>query len=163
VFWPAANLPDSGRIVAKPKVILGRDLPGGLYEVSERKTTVSRSQKLWRGFSFIPGALYGPYRSGPSGLRRSVAGCALTHSTPAFHHAACFLTFAHRFFAALAIAALPAADRTRFFTPMTSRSAEPRNAYRRGHFLCDLLRPLVHRLVGDSACLAAFRVFSLRA
>ena len=38
---------------------------------------------------------------------------------------ASFLTFAHRFFAALAIAALPAADKTRFFTPMTSRSAEP--------------------------------------
>jgi hypothetical protein len=29
---------------------------------------------------------------------------------------ACALTFAHRFFAALAIAALPAADNTRFFT-----------------------------------------------
>ena len=35
-----------------------------------------------------------------------------------------FLTFAHLFFAALAIAALPAADRTRFFTPTTSRSVE---------------------------------------
>ena len=41
---------------------------------------------------------------------------------------ACFLTFAHRFFAALIIAALPAADKTRFFTPRTSRSAEPPNA-----------------------------------
>jgi hypothetical protein len=29
---------------------------------------------------------------------------------------ACALTFAHRFFAALAIAALPAADRTRLLT-----------------------------------------------
>jgi hypothetical protein len=36
--------------------------------------------------------------------------------------------FAHLFFAALAIAALPAADKTRFFTPITSRSAEPPNA-----------------------------------
>ena len=48
------------------------------------------------------------------------------------HHAtffACFLTFAHRFFAAFAIAALPAADKTRFFTPTTSRSAEPPNAF----------------------------------
>ena len=42
---------------------------------------------------------------------------------------ACFLTFAHRFFAAFTIAALPAADRTRFFTPTTSRSAEPPNAF----------------------------------
>jgi hypothetical protein len=42
---------------------------------------------------------------------------------------ACFLTVAHRFFAAFAIAALPAADRTRFFTPTTSRSAEPPNAF----------------------------------
>jgi hypothetical protein len=31
---------------------------------------------------------------------------------------ACALTFAHRFFAAPAIAALPAADRTRFLTPL---------------------------------------------
>jgi hypothetical protein len=30
---------------------------------------------------------------------------------------ACFLTFAYRFFAALAIAARPAADKTRFFAP----------------------------------------------
>ena len=42
---------------------------------------------------------------------------------------ACFLTFAHLFFAALAIAALPAADKMRFFAPMTSRSAEPLNAF----------------------------------
>jgi hypothetical protein len=42
---------------------------------------------------------------------------------------ACFLTFAHRFFAAFTIAALPAADKTRFFTPTTSRSAEPPNAF----------------------------------
>jgi hypothetical protein len=35
---------------------------------------------------------------------------------------ACFLTFAHRFFAAFTIAALPAADKTRFFTPTTSCS-----------------------------------------
>jgi hypothetical protein len=35
---------------------------------------------------------------------------------------ACFLTFAHRFFAAFTIAALPAADKTRFFTPTTSLS-----------------------------------------
>ena len=69
-----------------------------LYEVSERKTTVFLSQKLCvlgcyfvalcgafltRGFPFIPGALHGPSRSRPSGLRRSVAGCALTASTPA--------------------------------------------------------------------------------
>jgi hypothetical protein len=40
----------------------------------------------------------------------------------------CALTFAHRFFAAFAMAALPAADKTRFFGPMTSRSAEPPNA-----------------------------------
>jgi len=43
------------------------------------------------------------------------------------HHAtffACFLTFAHRFFAAFTIAALPAADKTRFFAPTTSRSTE---------------------------------------
>ena len=48
------------------------------------------------------------------------------------HHAtffACFLTFAHRFFAAFTIAALPAADKTRFSTPTTSRSAEPPNAF----------------------------------
>jgi hypothetical protein len=31
---------------------------------------------------------------------------------------ACFLTFTHRFFAAFTIAALPVADRTRFFTPL---------------------------------------------
>jgi hypothetical protein len=36
----------------------------------------------------------------------------------------CALTFAHRFFAALAIAALPAADKTRFFALTTSLSAE---------------------------------------
>src|SRR5580704_9736162 len=42
---------------------------------------------------------------------------------------ACFLTFAHRFFAPLIIAALPAADRTRFFTPLTSRSAECPRAF----------------------------------
>ncbi len=39
-----------------------------------------------------------------------------------------FLTFAHRFFAAFTIAVLPAADKTRFFTPTTSRSAEPPSA-----------------------------------
>jgi hypothetical protein len=32
---------------------------------------------------------------------------------------ACFFIFAHRFFAAFEIAALPAADRTRFFAPWT--------------------------------------------
>jgi hypothetical protein len=37
---------------------------------------------------------------------------------------ACFFTFAHRFFAAFAIAALPAAERTRFFAPFTSTAAE---------------------------------------
>jgi len=37
---------------------------------------------------------------------------------------ACFFTFAHRFFAAFAIAALPAADRTRFFAPFTSTAVE---------------------------------------
>jgi hypothetical protein len=42
---------------------------------------------------------------------------------------ACLLTFAHRFFAAFTIAALPAADKTRFFAPTTSRSAEPPNAF----------------------------------
>jgi len=36
---------------------------------------------------------------------------------------ACFLTLAHRFFAAFTIAALPAAAKTRFFTPTSSRSA----------------------------------------
>jgi hypothetical protein len=54
-------------------------------------------------FPFIPGPLHGPSRSRPSGLRRSVAGCALTLQVQR-HHA----TF-----------------RTRFFTPTTSRSAEP--------------------------------------
>jgi hypothetical protein len=47
------------------------------------------------------------------------------------HHGtffACFLTFAHRFFAAFTIADLPA-DKTPFFTPTTSRSAEPPNAF----------------------------------
>jgi hypothetical protein len=34
---------------------------------------------------------------------------------------ACFLTFAHRFFVAFTIAALPAADKTRFLTPRSSR------------------------------------------
>jgi hypothetical protein len=34
---------------------------------------------------------------------------------------ACFLTFAHRFFAPLIFAALPAADKTRFFTLFSSR------------------------------------------
>jgi hypothetical protein len=33
------------------------------------------------------------------------------------HVLACFLTFAHRFFAAFIIAALSAADSTRFLTP----------------------------------------------
>ena len=42
---------------------------------------------------------------------------------------ACFLTFAHRFFAALAIAARPAADKTRFLTIVTSRSAERPRAF----------------------------------
>jgi hypothetical protein len=42
---------------------------------------------------------------------------------------ACFRTFAHRLFAALTIAALPPVDKTRFFTPTTSRSAEPPNAF----------------------------------
>jgi hypothetical protein len=37
---------------------------------------------------------------------------------------ACFLTFAHRFFAALIIAALPAADKTRFFASIASLSTE---------------------------------------
>jgi hypothetical protein len=40
------------------------------------------------------------------------------------HHAtffACFLTFAQCFLAAFAIAARPAADKTRFFTPFNSR------------------------------------------
>jgi hypothetical protein len=40
------------------------------------------------------------------------------------HFFARFLTFDHRFFAAFAIAALPAADKTRFLTPLTSGSAE---------------------------------------
>jgi hypothetical protein len=42
---------------------------------------------------------------------------------------ACFLTFAHRFFAPLIIAALPAAERTRFFAPTTSRSADCPKAF----------------------------------
>jgi hypothetical protein len=37
---------------------------------------------------------------------------------------ACPFTFAHRFFAALEIAALPAADNTRFFAPFTSTAAD---------------------------------------
>jgi hypothetical protein len=37
---------------------------------------------------------------------------------------ACALTFAHRFFAALAIAARPAADSTRFFTLFSSLFVE---------------------------------------
>jgi hypothetical protein len=40
------------------------------------------------------------------------------------HVLACFLTLAHRFFAALAIAALPAADKVRFFTQIRFRSLE---------------------------------------
>ena len=43
------------------------------------------------------------------------------HSSYPTTFLACFLTFAHRFFAALAIAALPAADKTRFFTTFSSR------------------------------------------
>jgi hypothetical protein len=39
------------------------------------------------------------------------------------------LTFAHRFLAALAIFALPAADRTRFFTPVSSRFVESPKAF----------------------------------
>jgi|SRR5580704_3204234 hypothetical protein len=132
-------------MVGKPEVILGRALRGDLYDVSERKSTVFRSRKLcvlsfslWlsvafltRGFPFIPGALRGPSRSRPSGLRRSVAGCALTPSTPASSRylLRLFLTLARLFFAAFAFAALPAADKTRFFTPTTSRSAEPPNAF----------------------------------
>jgi hypothetical protein len=42
---------------------------------------------------------------------------------------ACFLTSSHLFFAAFDIAALPAAGKTRIFTPTTSRSAEPLNAF----------------------------------
>jgi hypothetical protein len=42
---------------------------------------------------------------------------------------ACALTFLQRFFAALAIAALPAADRTRFFTPFSSRLVESPKAF----------------------------------
>ena len=42
---------------------------------------------------------------------------------------ACFLTFAHRFFAALAIAALPAADKTRFFTTFISLLVESAKAF----------------------------------
>jgi hypothetical protein len=66
---------------------------------------------------------------------------------------ACFLTFAHRFFAALTIAPLPAADRTRLFAPTTSRSAEWPNG----------LQPLVLNLLGAEAGLTVFRAFSLRA
>jgi hypothetical protein len=59
-------------------------------------------------------------------------GLALLSSGQSAHGAAtyataflvCALTFAHRFFAALAIAALPAADKTRFFALTTSLSAE---------------------------------------
>jgi hypothetical protein len=40
-----------------------------------------------------------------------------------------FLNFAHRFFAALAIAALPAADSVRLFTPTTSSSVECPKAF----------------------------------
>jgi hypothetical protein len=39
------------------------------------------------------------------------------------------LDFAHRFFAAFAIAALPAADRTRFFAPLTSTVDDYRSAF----------------------------------
>jgi hypothetical protein len=42
---------------------------------------------------------------------------------------ACALTFAQGRFAALAIAARPAADRTRFFTPLISRFIAPPNAF----------------------------------
>ena len=48
------------------------------------------------------------------------------------HHAtflACARNFAHCFLAAFPIFALAAADKTRFFTPTTSRSAEPPNAF----------------------------------
>jgi hypothetical protein len=54
-------------------------------------------------------------RSGGSGLSN-------TPTYPATFFA-CFLTFAHRFFAAFANAALPAADKTRFFTLFISWSA----------------------------------------
>jgi hypothetical protein len=40
-----------------------------------------------------------------------------------------FLIFAHRFFAAFEIAALPAADNTRFFAPFTSTVAECPSAF----------------------------------
>jgi hypothetical protein len=46
-----------------------------------------------------------------------VTGNGSTPNYPAVFFA-CFLTFAHRFFAAFAIAALPAADSTRFLTPL---------------------------------------------
>ncbi len=42
---------------------------------------------------------------------------------------ACARTFAQRFFAAFAIFALPAADRTRFFTPVSSRFVESPKAF----------------------------------
>jgi hypothetical protein len=42
---------------------------------------------------------------------------------------ACALTFAQRFFVAFTIAALPAADRTRFLTIVTSRPADWPNAF----------------------------------
>jgi hypothetical protein len=48
-------------------------------------------------------------------------------------YAAIFLafarTFAQRLLAAAAIFALPAADNTRFFTPVSSRLADPPNAF----------------------------------
>jgi hypothetical protein len=55
-----------------------------------------------------------------------VLRCKLDYPATFF---ACFLTFAHLFFAAFTIAALPAADKTRFFAPMTSRSAECPRAF----------------------------------
>jgi hypothetical protein len=42
---------------------------------------------------------------------------------------ACFLTFDHRFFAALTIAARPAADETRFLTTLISLPVESPNAF----------------------------------
>ena len=65
-----------------------------------------------------------------------------------------FLTFAHRFFAALIIAALPAADKMHFWHPVNF-------ALRRAaHCFCS--RSYSIQLV-LATCLTAFQVFSLRA
>jgi hypothetical protein len=81
-----------------------RDLPGDYGERGNaRCTTVGRIKQPMRGTEKTEN------RSG------------LDYPATFF---ACALAFAHRFFAALAIAARPAADKTRFFTTFSSRFVE---------------------------------------